>query len=114
MNLLDNWLVQALVGSFIYSILCKISLNLYKSFKTKNTDIKCSQKSTRMNFYLPLINIIIALIGFAFKHISIKKLNGLLVFIIVIWSFAILIIDFEKFINYSTNKRINERNKHNS
>lgn len=114
MNLLDNWLVQALIGSFIYSILCKVSLNLYKSFKTQSADIECSQKFTRMNFYLPLMNIIIALIGFAFKHISIKKLNGLLIFIIVVWSFAILIIDFEKFINCSTNKRINERNKHDS
>ena len=114
MNLLDNWLVQALIGSFIYSILCKVSLNLYKSFKTKNTDVEYSQEFTRMNFYLPLINIIIALLGFAFDKVSIGKFNGLLVLLVVIWSFVILIVDFEKSINHSANKRIYKRNKDNS
>lgn len=114
MNLLDNWLVQALVGSFIYSILCKVSLNLYKSLKSKHTNIEYSPEIMRINFYIPLISIITGFLAFAFNRVSIEKLNGLLVIFAITWSFIILIISFEDSINCSTNKRINERNKHES
>ncbi|MGN1298134.1 MAG: hypothetical protein ACI4VH_06970 [Clostridia bacterium] len=111
MGLLDNWLVQALIGSFIYSVLSKVTLDLYKSFKLKNANSNYFKKTVRTNFYLSLTNIIIGYIAFIFDKVSVTKANGLIVIFAVAWSFILLVFSFEDAINHSINKRINNRNK---
>ena len=65
MNLLDNWLIQAIIGNAICFILGKIALWFYKNLKSSNNKSvkkplsKYSKKSLRKQFYISfIVNII--------------------------------------------------------
>ena len=99
MNILDNWLIQSIIGNVVCFILGKIIIYFFNFLKSKNMTFSnkkishYSKKTLRTEFYISFIINIISITGLFF-FIG-KNFLTVLCTSIIFWSTLFMIFAFE-------------------
>ncbi len=99
MNILDNWLLQAIIGNVVCFVLGKIAVYFFNSIKSNNAKTSkkllsnYSKKILRQQFYISLVFNLISIIGLFF-FIG-KNFLTVLCTTVIFWSTLFMIFAFE-------------------